>query len=47
MQNDRIAGSNTGVGCTHFSIMLTNYLADTSEGKPYCWNLMSRGLRKA
>ena len=22
-----IAGSNTGVGCTHFSIMLTNYLA--------------------
>lgn len=22
-----IAGSNTGVGCTHFSVMLTNYLA--------------------
>ena len=23
-----IAGSNVGVGCTHFSIMLANYLAD-------------------
>ena len=22
-----IAGSNAGVGCTHFSVMLTNYLA--------------------
>ncbi len=30
-----IAGSNVGVGCTHFSVMLTNYLAGLSQKKSH------------